>query len=75
MIDSAKRSLPMKKQKKYKTHKPKKRWFNKECEKARKCLKMLKLNPLDIDLTKETSEKLKEFKKICKKQQSSFWDT
>ena len=32
-------------------------------------------NPLDTDLTKETSEKLKEFKKICKKQQSSFWDT
>ena len=32
-------------------------------------------NPLDTDLTEETSEKLKEFKKICKKQQSSFWDT
>ena len=32
-------------------------------------------NPLDTDLTKEISEKLKEFKKICKKQQSSFWNT
>ena len=32
-------------------------------------------NPLDTDLTKETSEKLKEFKKICKKEQSSFWET
>ena len=32
-------------------------------------------NPLDTDLTRETSEKLKELKKICKKQQSSFWET
>ena len=26
-------------------------------------------------MTKETSEKLKDFRKTCKKQQSSFWDT
>ena len=32
-------------------------------------------NLLDTDLTKETSEKLKEFKKMSKMQQSSFWDT
>ena len=32
-------------------------------------------NPLDTDLTKETSEKLNEFKKICKKPQLSFRET
>ena len=75
MLDTAKHSLPMKRQKKYKTHKPKK-WFNKECEKARKMFKKAannaNRNPLSTDLNKEISEKLKEFKKICKKQQSSF---
>ena len=78
MLYTAKHSLPMNRQKKYKIHKPKK-WFNKKCEKARKMFKKAANNAnrnlLDTDLTKDTSEKLKEFKKICKKQQSSFWDT
>ena len=75
MLDPAKHSLPMKRQKNKKKYKNIK-WFDNECEKAREMFKKAannaNRNPLDTDLTKKTSEKLKELKKICKKQQSSF---
>ena len=74
---TAKVSLPTKGIKKYKTHKPKK-WFNKDCQKARKLLKQAanKANMLPSEpcQTKEKTVKLKEFKKICKIQQKKFWD-
>ena len=75
MLDTAKHSLPMKRQKKYKTHKPKK-WFNKECEKARKMFKKAannaNRNPLSSDLNKETSENSKNSRKSVKSNNHHF---
>ena len=69
--------LPTKRIKKYKTHKPKK-WFNKDCQKARKLFKQAaskdNMLPSEPCYTKEKTVKLKEFKKICKIRQKKFWD-
>ena len=77
MCRAAKLSLGTKKVKQYKTRKPK-RWFNKDCQKARKLFKRSaktsNKNPIHVSLNEERSEKLKEFKKICKEQQTKFWD-
>ena len=66
MCRAAKLSLGTKNVKQYKTRKPKK-WFNKDCQKARKLFKQsakaANKNPTDVSLNKERSEKLKEFKK------------
>ena len=69
MCRAAKQSLGNKKVKQYKARKSKK-WFNKERQKARKLFKQsakaANKNPTDVSLNEERSEKLKEFKKICK---------
>ena len=70
----------MKRQKKYKTHKlAKKNVLTRNVSvylfMFKKAVNNANRNPLDTNLTKESSEKLKEFKKICKRQQSSFWKT
>ena len=74
---AAKVSLLTKRIKKYKTHKPKK-WFDKNCKKARKLFKQAanKANmlPSEPSYAKEKTVELKEFKKICKIQQNKFWD-
>ena len=77
MCRAAKQSLGNKKVKQYKARKSK-TWFNKERQKARKLFKQsakaANKNPTDVSLNEERSEKLKEFKKICKEQQTKFWE-
>ena len=76
MCKAAKLSLTTKRHvKKYKTHKPKK-WFNRECDKAmisfKKSANAANRDPSDLTLIKESSEKFKEFKKICKDKQNEY---
>ena len=63
--------------KKYKTHKSKK-WFNKECEKAKvsfkKSVNAANRDSSDLTLVKESSEKLTEFKKNRKDKQNEYWE-
>ena len=74
MCKAAKLSLITKRRvKRHKTHRPKKR-FNRECEKARisfkKSANAANRDPSDSTLVQESSEKLNEFRKICKTKQN-----
>ena len=77
LCKAANLSLPTKLHRKHKTTKPKK-WFNKDCERARISFKKSSnashRNPSDAALIRESAKKLKEFKKVCKAQQTKFWD-
>ena len=78
MCKAAKLSLTTKRHvKRYKTQKLKK-WFNKKCETARisfkKSANAANRDPSDLTMVKESSEKLKEFKKICKDRQNEYWE-
>ena len=64
MCEAAKLSLPLKGIRKFKTHKPKK-WFNKECKRARTLYKQaankVNNNPLEQQFLEEKIIRLKEF--------------
>ena len=77
ILAAAKVSLPTKKQKRFKTKKPKK-WFDKDCNEARKQFTRASNKsseyPSDTSFIQEKNSKLKSLKKICKLQQRTFWD-
>ena len=77
MCEAAKFSLPLKRIRKFKTHKPKK-WFNKECKRARTLYKQaankVNNNPSEQQFLEEKIIRLKRFKKICKTKQKDFWN-
>ena len=75
MCRAANLSLGTEKVKQYKTRKPKK-WFNKDCQKARKLFKQsakaANKSPTDVSLNEERSEKLKELKKFVRNNKQNF---